>query len=60
MAGGLAALFAADKSAAVASHVNTDPAFVAPPATLDEVINALRAVRDAGTVLRGDAVSTHC
>lgn len=59
MAGGLAALFAADKSAPVASHVDTDPAIVAPPATLDEVINALRAVRDAGIVLRGIAVSTY-
>lgn len=60
MAGGLAALFAADKLAAVATEIGPTSAVSPPPATLGEVLDALRATRDASTVLRGTYVVAAC
>lgn len=51
MAGGLAALFAAGRPAAVTADVTADA--VSQPVTLVEILDALRATRDADTVLKG-------
>ena len=51
MAGGLAALFAAGRPAAVTADVTAEA--VSQPVTFVEVLDALRATRDADTVLKG-------
>ena len=54
MAGGLAALFVAGKPAAATADAAADAVTVSQPVTLIEVLDALRATKDGGTVLKGN------